>query len=72
MTDTTPTHCGHDPRFVVSADEGTAYCAMCELEAKQAELRRIRGLAFGVLDAVPIGAGPCPCSLCNLAREIIG
>lgn len=37
MSDTTPTHCGHDPRYIVQADEGTAYCALCELEAAQKE-----------------------------------
>lgn len=36
------THCGHDPRYIVQADEGTAYCALCELEATRQELAAAR------------------------------
>ena len=28
-------HCGHKARYVVSADEGTSYCLMCEYAARQ-------------------------------------
>lgn len=33
MTDTNPTHCGHDPAQFVTADEGTSYCPACENKA---------------------------------------
>lgn len=36
------THCGHDPRYIVQADEGTAYCALCELEAARKEILGLR------------------------------
>jgi hypothetical protein len=31
--------CGHAKRYVVSADEGTSYCAMCELDAANKALK---------------------------------
>lgn len=30
-----PMPCGHLARYAVNADEGTQYCALCELEEKQ-------------------------------------
>lgn len=27
------THCGHDPRYIVSLEDGTHYCEACEQEA---------------------------------------
>ena len=30
--------CGHLERYVVQADEGTAFCALCELEAARRKL----------------------------------
>ena len=32
--------CGHLARYAVSSDEGTSYCALCELEAHNEEDRR--------------------------------
>ena len=31
--------CGHERRFVISADEGTSHCAACSYEAQLAEAR---------------------------------
>lgn len=31
--------CGHERRFLISADEGTNYCAACSYEAQLAEAR---------------------------------
>lgn len=38
---TPPTHCGHDPRYVVGSDEGTCFCALCELQAANEQIREL-------------------------------
>lgn len=73
MTETKPTHCGHDPRFVVSADEGTAYCAMCELEAVREELAKKKEFAQSVIsDHIEHSmTGYCSCQACWMAGEFL-
>lgn len=34
--------CGHERRFIISADGGTGACLLCELEGVRAENKRLR------------------------------
>lgn len=73
MTDTTPTHCGHDPRYIVRADEGTAYCALCELEATRQELANKKAFSQSVIDDHIENSmiGLCSCAACWMAKEFL-
>lgn len=73
MTDTTPAHCGHDPRYIVQANEGTAYCVMCELEAALQELENKKAFAQSVIDDHIENSmtGFCSCDACWMAKEFL-
>ena len=39
--------CGHEARYVVASDEGTSYCALCELEGIRIKIADLRAALLG-------------------------
>lgn len=53
------THCGHDERFVISSDEGTCWCALCELEAANLRVAELEAQVLAMKNCYNCGNFDC-------------